>query len=46
VDFLRKDTPKQANYEELAYDKKTTIYTKTAKHKKQPGNTKLFFEGY
>jgi hypothetical protein len=27
---LRKDAPKQANYEELAYDEKTTIYTKTA----------------
>jgi hypothetical protein len=27
---LRKDAPKQANYEELAYDDKTSIYTKTA----------------
>jgi hypothetical protein len=27
---LRKDAPKQANYEELANDEKTTIYTKTA----------------
>jgi hypothetical protein len=28
--FLRKVAPKQADYEELAYDEKTTIYTKTA----------------
>jgi hypothetical protein len=27
---LRKDASKQANYEEQAYDEKTTIYTKTA----------------
>jgi hypothetical protein len=27
---LRKDAPKQANCEELAYDEKTTIYTKAA----------------
>jgi hypothetical protein len=28
--FLRKDAPKQANFAELSYDEKTTIYTKTA----------------
>jgi AraC-like DNA-binding protein/quercetin dioxygenase-like cupin family protein len=28
--FLRKDAPKQADFEELSYDDKTTIYTKTA----------------
>jgi hypothetical protein len=27
---LRRDNPKQANYEELVYDEKTTIYTITA----------------
>jgi hypothetical protein len=28
--FSRKDAPKQADTEVLAYDEKTTIYTKTA----------------
>jgi hypothetical protein len=31
---LRKNAPKQADYEELAYDEKGTIYTKTAKNKR------------
>jgi hypothetical protein len=34
--FLRKDALKQANFEELAYDEKTTIYTKTAFKKETP----------
>jgi hypothetical protein len=31
---LRKDDPKQENYEELVYEEKTTIYTITAFIKK------------
>jgi hypothetical protein len=33
--FLRKDASKQANFEEPAYDEKTTIYTKTAFDKQE-----------
>jgi hypothetical protein len=32
--IFRKDAPKQANFEELAFDEKATIYRKTAFSKK------------